>query len=120
MEEAALRRALELLRGRDGQTTGQLHREVAEQFPAMERRLFEELLGGLARGGLLTIEDDQFEKDGQTIRFRRAFLTATARRPDAAIEARIPVAPISVRRKRGKKASAGSARPAKGNTRRKS
>lgn len=105
MEEAALRRALELLRGRDGQTTGQLHREVVEQFPAMERRLFEELLGGLARGGLVRIDDDQFEKDGRTIRFRRAYLTGTGRRPGAAIEARIPVAPVSVsKRKRGKKA----------------
>jgi hypothetical protein len=103
MEEAALRRALELLRGRDGQTTGQLHREVIAQFPAMERRLFEDLLGGLARGGLVTIEDDQFEKDGRTIRFRRVYLTGTGHRPDAVVEARIPVAPISVRkRKRGK------------------
>ena len=108
MEEAALRRALELLRRRDGQTTGQLHREVVEQFPAMERRLFEELLGALARGGLVTIDDDQFEKDGQTIRFRRAYLTGTGRRPDAVIEAHIPVAPVSVsKRKRGKKASRG-------------
>jgi DNA topoisomerase-3 len=84
MEEAALRRALELLRARDGQTTGQLHREVVEQFPAMERRLFEDLLGSLARGGLVTVEDDQFEKDGETIRFRRAYLTGTGRRPDVA------------------------------------
>lgn len=106
MEEAALRRALELLRRRDGQTTGQLHRDVVEQFPAMERRLFEELLGGLSRGGLVTLEDDQFEKDGQTIRFRRAYLTGTGRRPDGAIEVSIPVAPLSARkRKRGKKRS---------------
>lgn len=104
MEEAVLRRALELLRRRDGQTTGQLHREVVEQFPAVERRLFEELLGGMARGGLVTIEDDQFEKDGQTIRFRRAYLTGTGLRPGAPIEARIAVAPPSARkRKSGKK-----------------
>ena len=104
MEEAALRRALELLRARDGQTTGQLHREVVAQFPAMERRLFEELLGGLSRGGLVRIEDDEFEKDGRTIRFRRAYLTGMGRRPGAAIEASIPVAPRSVRkRKRAKR-----------------
>jgi DNA topoisomerase-3 len=104
MEEAALRRALELLRMRDGQATGQLHREVVKQFPAMERRNFEELLGSLARGGLVRIDDDQFEKDGQTIRFRRAYLTGTGRRPDAVIDARIPVAPLSIsKRKRGKK-----------------
>ena len=80
--------------------------QVVEQFPVMERRLFEELLGGLARGGMVKIDDDQFEKDGRTIRFRRAYLTGTGRRRDAAIEASIPVAPLSVRkRKRGKRRS---------------
>jgi DNA topoisomerase-3 len=104
MEEAALRRALELLRTRDGQTTGQLHREVVKQFPAMERRLFEDLLGALAHGGLVRIEDDEFEKDGRTIRFRRAYLTGTGRRPGVAIEGSISVAPPSLRkRKRGRR-----------------
>ncbi|MEO8586509.1 MAG: hypothetical protein ABI584_10140, partial [Acidobacteriota bacterium] len=84
--------------------TGQLHREVVEQFPAMERRLFEDLLGGMARGGLVRIEDDQFEKDRQTIRFRRAYLTGTELRQGEPIEARIPVAPPSARkRKSGKR-----------------
>jgi DNA topoisomerase-3 len=93
MEEAALRRTLELLRQRDGQATGQLHRDVKEQFPSVERRTFEDLLGGLSRAGSIRIEDDAFEKDGETIRFRRAFLTGTGSRADAAIPAaaaRIP------------------------------
>ncbi|MEO6326488.1 MAG: DNA topoisomerase 3, partial [Thermoanaerobaculia bacterium] len=102
MEEAALRRALELLRQRDGLATGQLHRGVAEQFPALDRRSFEELLGGLARAGLVRIDDDQFEKDGETIRFRRAFLTGDGRRPDAAVKAQIPVAPLSKSSKKKK------------------
>lgn len=95
MEEAALRRALELLRRRDGQGTGQLHKGVAEQFPSVDRRTFEDLLAGLARGGAVRIEDDQFDKGGETIRFRRAFLTGAGRRTDvasAAASARIPEA----------------------------
>ncbi len=106
-EQAALGRALALLRGRDGQGTGQLHREVQGAFPKLDRRIFEALLGGLARGGLVRIEDDQFEKDGQTIRFHRVYLTDQGRRADAVIEAQIPVAPPSTSTgRRGKKLSA--------------
>ena len=95
MEEAALRRALELLRWKDGQGTGQLHREVEKQFPAVDRRAFEDLLGGLARSGHVTIEDDEFEKEGRTIRFRRAFLTREGRDPAAELQARVAVPPVS-------------------------
>ncbi len=104
MEEAALRRALELLRYRDGQGTGQLHREVIAQFPSIDRRSFEDLLGGLARGGLVRIDDDSFEKDGQTIRFRRVYLSSAGRTATSAVEAQIAVAhPSAKRSKRGKK-----------------
>ena len=106
MEEAALRRALECLRSRDGQTTGQLHAEVARQFPSVERRAFEELLGGLVRAGLARLEDDAFEKDGRIIRFRRAFLTGEGSRPGAAIDARVAVPPPGAARKgRGRAAA---------------
>jgi DNA topoisomerase-3 len=102
MEEAALRRALELLRQRDGQTTGQLHAEVVRQFPSVDRRAFEDLLGGLVRAALVHIEDDDFEKEGRIIRFRRVFLTGSGSRPGAAIEARVAVPPpTAARRKRG-------------------
>ncbi len=106
MEEAALRRSLELLRQRDGQTTGQLHAEVVRQFPAVERRAFEELLGGLVRTGLVRLEDDDFEKEGRVIRFRRAFLTGEGSRPGAAIDARVAVPPPTAARKRHGKAAA--------------
>ncbi len=105
MEEAALRRALELLRQRDGQTTGQLHAEVVRQFPAVDRRAFEELLGGLVRAAFARIEDDEFEKEGRIIRFRRVFLTGEGSRPGAAIEARVAVPPTTAARKRHGKAA---------------
>ncbi|HQN10279.1 MAG TPA: HRDC domain-containing protein, partial [Thermoanaerobaculia bacterium] len=119
MEDAALRRALECLRQRDGQTTGQLHAEVGKQFPAVERRAFEELLGGLVRAGLAKLEDDEFEKDGRVIRFRRAYLTGEGSRPGAAIDARVAVPPASAPRKGRAKAAATTRRtpipkPAKG------
>ncbi len=105
MEEAALRRALELLRQRDGQTTGQLHAEVVRQFPSVDRRAFEELLGGLVRAALARIEDDDFEKEGRIIRFRRVYLTGEGSRPGAAIDARVAVPPpTAARKKRGKAA----------------
>jgi len=106
MEEAALRRALELLRQRDGQTTGQLHAEVVRQFPAVDRRAFEDLLGGLVRAGLVRLEDDAFEKEGRVIRFRRVFLTGAGSRPGAAVEARVAVPPPSAAKTRKAKGAA--------------
>ena len=37
------------------------------------------LLGGLVRGGLVRVTNDEFEKDGKRIEFRRASLTPSGR-----------------------------------------
>ncbi|MCM2258613.1 MAG: RecQ family ATP-dependent DNA helicase, partial [Vicinamibacteria bacterium] len=75
-ERAAAAVVLESLRGRDGQSTGRLHAECAEA--GLDRHGFEEVLGGLARAGLLRIAADTFSKDGQDIAFKRAWLTSAA------------------------------------------
>jgi DNA topoisomerase-3 len=75
-EAAILHKVLRSLRQRDGQSTGQLWRELtADGHPVLERKNFERLLGGLARAGLVTVREDSFEKDGKLIRFQRATLT---------------------------------------------
>jgi DNA topoisomerase-3 len=75
-EAAVLHKVLRSLRQRDGQSTGQLFRELtADGHPAFERKAFERLLGGLARAGLLSVREDSFEKDGKLIHFQRATLT---------------------------------------------
>jgi DNA topoisomerase-3 len=75
-EAAILHRVLRSLRQRDGQSTGQLFRELtADGHPTLERKAFERLLGGLARANLVTVQEDSFEKEGQLIRFQRATLT---------------------------------------------
>ncbi|MFA6109869.1 MAG: ATP-dependent DNA helicase RecQ [Candidatus Latescibacterota bacterium] len=77
-EAAVLAAVLETLRQRNGQTTGQLFREVADaerQRRGLDRRGFEQLLGALVRAGLLRLDEDSFEKEGKRIRFERASLT---------------------------------------------
>ncbi|MEP7012180.1 MAG: RecQ family ATP-dependent DNA helicase [Acidobacteriota bacterium] len=79
-EHSVLSAILDALRERDGQTTGQLFREigVGERLQAgFDRRAFEQLLGALVRAGLLRLQQDSFEKDGREIHFQRALLTAT-------------------------------------------
>jgi DNA topoisomerase-3 len=77
LAEAALaKRVLERLRNRDGLSTGALFREAAE---GLERRAFEAVLGGLVRAALVVLHEDSFVKDGRSIRFQRATLTAKAR-----------------------------------------
>ncbi len=77
--EAEVLRALgEALRQRDGQGAAQLHREAGGEA-VIERKAFEQLLGGAARAGLVRLERDAFEKDGRTITFQRVFLTGEGR-----------------------------------------
>jgi DNA topoisomerase-3 len=76
-ERDAAAKLMASLRGRDGQATGRLHTECAGA--GLDRRAFEEVLGGLVRAGFLRVTGDTFEKDGKTISFQRAWLTAEAK-----------------------------------------
>jgi DNA topoisomerase-3 len=69
--------ALAALRRRDGQTVGQLHKAVGEPGP-QGRRGLQRVLEALARAGWVVMEDDAFDKDGETIRFQRVHLAERA------------------------------------------
>jgi superfamily II DNA helicase RecQ len=73
-EREALFRILAELRSGGTRATGRLHSEL---YPGNEliRNAFEEVLGGMARAGLVRMSDASFEKDGKTIPFRKVSLT---------------------------------------------
>jgi superfamily II DNA helicase RecQ len=73
-ERVTLFRVLAALRSRTSRATGKLHSEL---FPAGEvnRDSFENILGAMARAGLLLQTDEVFEKDGKRIPFRTVRLT---------------------------------------------
>ena len=79
-ESRVLAEVLRALRQRDGQSTGQIFREITsgpDGLPdGFDRKSFERLLGGLSRSGLVRLSEDEFEKDGKVIRFQRAALTS--------------------------------------------
>jgi DNA topoisomerase-3 len=81
-ESQVIRRMVEALRRRPGLTAGQLHLEAGGEA-RLSRGALEDLLGGLARAGLVEVTEDSFEKDGRTIRFSRATLTRAGARADA-------------------------------------
>ena len=101
----------------DGVATGTLYRKLHPD-EAVPRRNFERVLEALARAKALALKDDAFEKDGQTIRFRRVSLLA---RPRAALdgadfafeaEAAAPAKPSRSRQKAEPRAArAGSEQP---------
>jgi RecQ family ATP-dependent DNA helicase len=104
-EHAALLRVVAELRACGGKSTGKLYSEL---FPhhEMSRDDFENLLGGMARAGLLSLADAVFEKDGRQIPYRTARLT----RAGNAVDGRTPLEfvmkdqePPSTPRKRRKK-----------------
>ncbi len=70
-EKLAAAQVLKILE-RNSSSTGRLHVESGSEVLA--RRDFENLLGALARASLIGIERDEFESEGQMIRYRRAHL----------------------------------------------
>ena len=70
-ESTMLGTIYQLLRQRDGLSTGQLFRQLES---SAGRRVFERVLAGLAAAGVIRISADSFEKGGQTIHYQRAFL----------------------------------------------
>jgi DNA topoisomerase-3 len=114
-EEAVLGRVLHSLRWRDDQSTGQLWRELQEGSggPApesLDRKGFEQLLGGLVRAGLVHLREDSFEKEGRSIRFQRARLTPEGLRadPEAVLGVELPEVAPPAERKRKKRAERAS------------
>jgi DNA topoisomerase-3 len=77
-EIEVLAATLDLLRERDGLTSGQLFRQAAESN-GFDRKRFELLIDGLVRAGLVEVLADSFEKGGKTIRFQRVWLTRPGR-----------------------------------------
>ena len=73
-EHAALVRVAEELRAGGTKSTGKLYTEL---FPHhdMSRDDFEDLLGGMARAGIVRLDDAVFEKNGRQIPYRTAKLT---------------------------------------------
>ncbi len=67
--------------GMNRKSVGKLHAELCGKN-SLDRDGFEELIGAMARLGLVRLEDSVFEKDGKQIPFRYASLTTDARHVD--------------------------------------
>ena len=76
-ERAALFRVIAALRSGGMRATGKLHNELYPNgaTATMTRDAFEQVLGGMARAGLVRLTDAVFTKDGKTIPYRKVSLT---------------------------------------------
>ncbi len=72
-EQMLARDVLDAL-GVSGRSMGRLHTELCSEN-GVDRDSFEELIGAMARAGLVQLLDSVFEKDGKQIPFRKASLT---------------------------------------------
>jgi DNA topoisomerase III len=73
-ERTIAAQVVKTLSHRDGQTVGQVLREIAGALGEVDRRSLEHVLGGLVRANVVRMEDDSFVKDGAVISFQRAHL----------------------------------------------
>jgi DNA topoisomerase-3 len=86
-ERDAMFRIIEALRAGDTKSTGKLHGELCPNG-VISRDAFEEVLGAMARAGLVRLSDAVFEKDGKQISYRKVSLTRAA----DAVDQHTPVA----------------------------
>jgi RecQ family ATP-dependent DNA helicase len=75
-ERAMAQAIVDELRGVDYKATGTLQRNL-DPLSRMSRNEFDALLDAMVRAGLIAIEEAEFEKDGEIIRYRKVRLTAT-------------------------------------------
>ena len=100
-ERETLFHVLAMLRSCKVTSTGRLHRE-SQTGGDMGRHAFEEVLGGMARAGLLQLSDATFEKDGKQIPYCRASLTKAGYDVDRSIPIAFVMknaAPVSAKRR---------------------
>jgi superfamily II DNA helicase RecQ len=81
-EHAALLRTVAELHAGGAKSTGRLYSELLPR-KEMSRDEFENLLGGMARAGIVSLADATFEKDGRQIPYRTARLTPAGSKLDA-------------------------------------
>ncbi|MGC4049130.1 MAG: RecQ family ATP-dependent DNA helicase [Paludibaculum sp.] len=109
-ETARAEQILEALKKIEAVSAGRLYSQV---FPdaALDRRAFEELIGAMARSGLIVITDTSFTKDGKEIEFRRVRISDAGWAEDALAALRLPVEIEAIPRARRsrKKTAAGAA-----------
>ncbi len=80
-EQKAMCDMIDALRERDGQSKGRMHKVLFGE--GLDRKRFEVLVGSLVRARFLHEQNDSFDKDGETIQFRRLHLTEDGRRARA-------------------------------------
>jgi RecQ family ATP-dependent DNA helicase len=105
-ENAAAARAIAALRS-GARSTGKLHSDICADG-SMTRDEFEEILGAMARSGLVRVTEEVFEKDGKAIPYRKASLTPAggALEQDAPLELLIKDAIERTAKRKGKKKAA--------------
>jgi DNA topoisomerase-3 len=113
-ESAAAGRLVAALQAGGARSTGKLHQEICTDG-ALSRDAFEEVLGALARAGILRLSEETFEKDGKQIPYRKASL-ARAAAADGEIEFVIKAAVHVAAGQKGKRKKRGKAAPARAAT----
>lgn len=111
-DQATFQGVLRVLRARGPAGSGTLQKEA---FPeGIDRRRYEQGLEALASAGLITLTEEEFERDGRPVRYRKVALTPAGRSADAQV-----VGAVSVRSLVGLKGPSDSGRRNGGKRRRK-
>ncbi len=91
-------RVLAALQGGVNRSTGRLHDEICAA-QELDRNSFEAVLGAMARAGLISLREAEFEKEGKQISYRTAQLTRDG--TECNDDASLPIRPRQMEPRRG-------------------
>lgn len=100
-ERSAMERVAAELKRRGEKATGRLYSDLFADH-SIDRDTFEQLLGGMARAGLVELTETWFEKDGKRVPYTRVRLTAEGRAIEDLPEISVQqiIEPLAKRRKK--------------------
>jgi len=96
-----------------GKTTGRLYTEINPDG-GMTRNEFEDVLGAMARAGLVRLTSEVFEKDGKSIPYRKAGILDDREKFEILMKEDVAVSPRNRKRKKKKEARGSYRREQKG------
>ncbi len=108
-EEIIARKVIEALEGTP-RSMGRLHADLCGAN-GLSRDEFEEVVGALARAGLVRLTDAVFEKDGKQIPYRKASLTRDAEYLDAEGTLGLTIREVAPAPKTGRKSAKAGTKP---------
>lgn len=105
-EKIKITQIMAILTSSDYQAAGRLFQELAASNPTLQRREFEDLLQVLARAKWISVAQENYQKNGEQLSYRKISLTSTGKKANSATLEQLQITEAAQSKKNRKKTPA--------------